>query len=229
MSNEKLMNEKNINQNTDEQGEPELDNTPEPKHENKSWTYSAANREDTSLDEDEYISKTELKNDAKELHRFGKQLVLLSIEKLNLLPLDESTKYAVADFNKQVGNIAKKRHLAFIAKCLRSDDEVSESMKVLEQDTFAQLRAVAAHEKTKAKTEKLDNETQLINALLANADQQIQILIEHYPEFDRQTLRQLTRNLQKAKTEPKKLQAKKKLLELIAANNVDFVLLNLSN
>lgn len=191
-----------------------------------SWTYSAINRADVNSDEDEYISKTELKNDAKELHRFGKQLVLLSREKVNLLPLDETTKYAVNDFHKQVGNIAKKRHLAYIAKCLRSDDKVSTSMKVLEQDSFAQLRAVAAHQKNKAKTEKLESEADLLNALLENTDQQIQLLIEQYPRLDRQKLRQLSRNFQKAKTEAKKLQAKNKILDFFVENKIDITLFN---
>ncbi len=220
------MSDQNSEKNAQEQNVSAQDKNLEIKQENKSWTYSAANREDKSLDVDEYISKTELKNDAKELHRFGKQLVLLSIEKLNLLPLDESTKYAVSDFQKQVGNIAKKRHLAFIAKCLRSDDEVLASMKVLELDTFAQLRAVANHEKNKAKTEKVDSETQFINALLLKADQQIQLLIEQSPTLDRQTIRQLVRNLQKAKTDQKKNQAKNRVLEFLKSNKIDLAMCN---
>jgi ribosome-associated protein len=211
---------------SDSPKQPENAKSVDDKQVTKSWTYSAVNRADSDRAEDEYVSKTELKNDAKQLHRFGKELILLSAEKISLLPLNETTQTAIGEFHKQIGNIAKKRHLAFIAKCLRNDDMVMESMKVLELDSFAQLRAVAAHEKTQVKSEQRDKETLLIKRLLADGDQQIQQLVEKYPELDRQTLRQLVRNISKAKTEPKQLQARKKVLSFMADNKIDLTQFN---
>jgi ribosome-associated protein len=169
--------------------------------------------------EQELSSRTQLKNEAKELHAFGKLLVELSAEKLSLLPLNETTHAALEDFHKQSGNIAKKRHLAYIAKCLRADD-VSEAKQILTNDEFSQRRAQLAKSDETESQPKLDKNAQLIVVLMADGDQQIQQLVEKNPSLDRQTLRQLVRNANNAKVEKKINQAKQKLAAFIKQNKL---------
>lgn len=161
--------------------------------------------------DEDFISKTRLKNEAKALQDFARQLIALPASKIKLLPLNETTLNALADFNKQQGHIARNRHIAFIAKCLRSD-EAEQAQAILRDDSFASLRqqqAQMAGEKPRnAHQEKFD---QLVTLLLEQGDEPIEKLLASKPHLERQTLRQLVRNLANAKTEPKKAQALTKL------------------
>ncbi|WP_444994646.1 ribosome biogenesis factor YjgA [Aliikangiella sp. IMCC44359] len=161
-----------------------------------------------------FVSKTQLKNEAKELVDFGKQLIELSESQLSLLPLSENTMVAVRDYHKQKGNIARKRHLGYIGKCLRNDD-ATEAKAILEQENFAQLRVSNQAEKPKEK----DHQSVLVE-LIEGGDKSIEALLVQNMELDRQTLRQLVRNVRNAKTEQKKLTATTKLKSFLQTNNI---------
>ncbi|TQV75388.1 DUF615 domain-containing protein [Aliikangiella marina] len=157
------------------------------------------NKTDDSQDDD-FISKTQLKNEAKALQTFGKELTELSLTKLESLPLSETTIFAIRDYHKQSGNIAKKRHLAFIGKCLRSEDADAVKL-ILEQDDFNNLR----------KQKSIASNDELIEELLAQGDKKIQELLQKNSTLDRQKLRQLVRNLGKSPEGKKRSSAKQKL------------------
>jgi|GEM_PF-2206754 len=183
-----------------------------------------ANRENLP---DDYVSKTELKNIAKDLQGFAKELIELSADKVSLLPLNETTKSAISDYYKQSGNIAIKRHLAFIAKCLRHD-EVDESKQIIADDSFSSLRAQAAIRADKLAQEKKNQVREarskvdkLVELLITDGDKQIQKMVENNASLNRQTLRQLVRNLQNSKIDKKRIQAKVKLSEFIVDNQLD--------
>lgn len=169
------------------------------------------NISDENTDDVEFVSKTQLKNEAKALQTFGKTLVDLPLEKLELLSLTENTINAIKDFHKQSGNIAKRRHLAYIGKCLRHDD-VETAQKMLSEENFQQRRAV--QEKT------IDPLAELINDLLENSDEKIQALLATNPQLDRQNLRQLIRNIKNAKTESKINTTTQKLKTFLQVNKI---------
>ena len=160
-------------------------------------------------DDESFVSKTQLKNEAKALQAFGKVLVGLSADKLNALPLSDTTIQAIKDFHKQSGNIAKKRHLAFIGKCLRGEDADAVKM-ALEQENFGNQR----NQKT------AENNDTLIDTLLAEGDAKVQDLLQQFHSMDRQKLRQLVRNANKAPAGPKKETARKKLNQYLLENQV---------
>lgn len=164
------------------------------------------------IETEEFVSKTQLKKDAKALQDFGKKLVQLSANQVEQLPLEEVTKNAINDFHKQQGNIAKKRHLAFIGKCLRKDDAEA-AMNFLEEDSFANLRKMADEEK--------DQSPDIIETLTNGGESEIQALIESNPQVERQTIRQLIRNVKSAKSEAKKVSAKNKLKQFLASYQID--------
>ncbi len=166
--------------------------------------------------EEVVFSKTQLKNEAKDLFQFGKELIELSPAKLKLLPFNETTQTAISEYYKQTGHIAKKRHLLYLGKCLRNDNVV-EARRIILDDSFAQLRALAAAtSKTETKAKKQD----FIELLVAEGDKQIQLLADKYPNLNVQTLRQLLRNIQNAKTEQKKSQATSKLKIFITESKI---------
>lgn len=178
-----------------------------------------------SKTEEDFVSKTQLKNEAKASQDFAKQLVALAAAKVKLLPLSDTTLHAIADYHKQSGNIAKKRHLAFIGKCLRNDN-AEEARQVIIENKFSQLRESQNQATSSAENEvtgdvKTNNQnTELVQLLLNKGDQQIQKLIEDNPTLNRQTLRQLVRNIGKANTEVKISQATQKLVDFLEKNQV---------
>lgn len=171
--------------------------------------YNDTENSDHLNDEENFVSKTQLKNEAKALQAFGKQLTELPATKLELLPLSDTTIFAIKDFHKQSGNIAKKRHLAFIGKCLRGED--CDAVKsVLEQDDFGNQR------KQKQQT----SNDELVDELLKEGDVKVHQLLQEHLQLDRQKLRQLIRNISKAEEGPKKESAKKKLNQYLVDNQV---------
>ncbi len=163
---------------------------------------------------DDVVSKTQIKNDAKAKRNFAKELIVLSESKLNALPLLDSTKAAINDYHKQSGNIARKRHLAYIGKCLRNDDAEAAKIMLVEEN-FSQFRDSVQPNKKK---EELSG---LIEALVERGDDKIQQLVEDNPALDRQLLRQLVRNVKNAKTATKKSAATNKLMTYFKANPVN--------
>ncbi len=159
------------------------------------------------------VSKTQLKKDAKALQDFGYQLTELPEAKLIQLPLSDTTLNAIRDFHKHTSNIAKKRHLAYIGKCLRSDDAET-AKEFLQEDKFEQLRKFTEPKKASDSASSLEK-------LLALGETGIQKIIEQNPGVDRQPLRQLLRNISKAKTPEKKLTAQNKLKAFIKDNQID--------
>lgn len=157
-------------------------------------------------DTEEFVSKTQLKKDAKALQDFGKSLVELNEKQVEQLPLTVLTKNAILDYKKQQGNIAKKRHLAFIGKCLRKDS-AQEAMAFLEEEKFSQLRAVVPQQKVSEKS--------LIELLCEEGESKIQAIVEANPNVERQALRQLVRNVNNAKTPNKKTACEQKLKQFL--------------
>ena len=178
----------------------------------KEYQYDPENEQQDTAEEVEIISKTRLKNEARALQEFGKILVELTPAKLKKLPLTENTRNAVNDFFKQSGNIALKRHLSYIGKCLRQDD--IEALKAaLAEDHFNQRR------EQQDASEPSPREL-LLDALLEQGDSKIQEILQKHPSLDRQKFRQLLRNVISAKTDVKKKAATGKLKAFIHDNNL---------
>lgn len=163
------------------------------------------------IDETDFISKTQLKHEAKILHSFGKELTELKSSKVQALPLMDVTKRAIEDFHKQQGHIAKKRHLAYIGKCLRKDD-VTAARQMLEENDFADLR--------KQEAKAVNVQVSLVELLILNANNEVEVLMEEHPALNRQLLRQLIRNINKAKSEPKKVSNTAKLTLFLQQNKI---------
>jgi ribosome-associated protein len=140
----------------------------------------------TSEDED-FVSKTELKRQAKVHQKLGETIVGLTDAHVATIPMDEELADAVA-----VARIVNKkkdgyrRQLQFIGKLLRQRDthDIEEALsKIAHQH---QASNAAFHKLEKAR-----------ESVIEEGDPAIQRLIEDYPAFDRQKLRQFSRQVKK--------------------------------
>ncbi len=158
--------------------------------------------------EDEIISKTQLKKDALALKKFGLELAQLPVEKVNALPIDDTTKQSILDYQKITTNLARKRQLMFVGKCLRNEDE-RQIRNYLSEQISTNL---------KAKVDKADPLKDCVEKLLTGNANDVEELIQQYSNLERQTLRQLIRNISNAKKAEKLNQATEKLKSYLKEN-----------
>ncbi|WP_144391475.1 ribosome biogenesis factor YjgA [Pleionea sediminis] len=162
--------------------------------------------EDIDLDDEldptdeDFQSKTQIKQELKEITAFGVDLSELSIKNLKKLPLTESIIDAYGDLERIKGNEARKRHFKRIGKLLR---EVELEPIKLAFERYK--RGLPLMEPKESEAEKWFDR-------LINKNENAELFIEQYPQCDRQQLRQLIRNTLKS---PKK--SKPKLLTYLDA------------
>lgn len=148
------------------------------------------------------VSKSQRKREAHALQELGLKLTEFNTTQLQELPITEAVVTAVEEYrNLPNSHGAKKRQLQYIGKVMRECDfeEVSSAIE-------AKLAPGA-----KQKIKKEPTATQRwMNKLELEGDSAISELVSAQPEIERQQLRQLIRNLEKADGE-KKTQQRSKL------------------
>ncbi|PCJ20986.1 MAG: hypothetical protein COA96_15470 [SAR86 cluster bacterium] len=145
--------------------------------------------------EAEIVSKTQLKQEATDLQKLGKKLTGYSPSFLKKLPIHETLISAIAEFNRLPNSHgARRRQLQFIGKLMRDCDYelINTAIQKLENGTLV---------KNKPQSE-LDS---WCDRILLTGDAEINKLLDLHPQLERQTLRQLYREHNRAKesTRPK--------------------------
>jgi ribosome-associated protein len=137
--------------------------------------------QDIEPEEIEYVSKTELKQDAKDLKKLGEVIVKLSPAQRAKLPLNEDIEYALEVADK-IRNTREgyRRQLQFIGRLLRHVDV--DAIK-LAMDGLTNTNKQA--EKALQHLEKIRTE------LLEQGDKRVNQLVAEHDGFERQKLRQL--------------------------------------
>lgn len=150
---------------------------------------------ETFDDEDEIVSKSQLKRESLALQAMGEELVGLPAAKLAKIPMPEELADAVALARKIKARGGLKRQLQYIGKVMRSIDA-----EPIEQ-ALNELKNAAGKEA--AKFHRLE---QWRDRLVEEGDTVLGELLEEFPHADRQHLRQLIRNAQQeaAKNKPPK-------------------------
>jgi ribosome-associated protein len=147
-----------------------------------------------SADEPEAPSKTQLKKEALAQQELGERLTTLSHDVLQELPLSEPLLAAIHEFQRiPPRHGAVKRQRQYIGRLIRACDTEAIEQALQLRSLTAQQTSGQAREKSKV--------DQYCEQLLARGDPGIQSLLEQHPELDRQKLRQLLRNYNKASTE----------------------------
>lgn len=138
---------------------------------------------DDSLDGEK--SKTQVKRELHALVDLGERLTTLKADVLAKLPLTDALRKALAEAPKHTANIARKRHILFIGKLMRDQDQ--EAILVL----LDQLDA-----STRQYNERFHNLERWRDRLIAGDDADLEKFVIEYPDADRQQLRSLIRQAQ---------------------------------
>lgn len=160
---------------------------------------------DNEEEDDEiiWVSKSEIKRDAEELKRLGAELVELSSNSLDRIPLDEDLRTAI-ELAQKIKKEGRRRQLQLIGKMLRSRDEdpIRQALDKLKN----------RHNQQVALFHKLE---MLRDRLIAEGDDAMADVLQLYPDADRQQLRSMIRNAQKEKTASKPPKAARQIFQYL--------------
>lgn len=158
-------------------------------------------------DEDEeeiiWVSKSEIKRDAEELKRLGTELMELSGNALDRIPLDEELRQAI-ELAQRIKKEGRRRQIQLIGKLLRSRDD--------QPIRLALDKLKNRHNQQVALFHKLEV---MRDRLIEQGDSAMDEVIELYPSADRQQLRSLIRNAQKEKAANKPPKAARQIFQYL--------------
>ncbi|CBJ82932.1 putative transport protein [Xenorhabdus bovienii str. Jollieti] len=138
-------------------------------------------------DEIIWVSKSEIKRDSEALKKLGMELVELSKNALERIPLDDDLLAAI-ELAQRIKREGRRRQLQLIGKMLRSRDP--------EPITIALDKLNNRHNQQVVLFHKLE---ELRDKLLEDSDGALAEVVALYPHLDRQQLRTMVRNAKKEK------------------------------
>ncbi|OTA17501.1 transporter [Xenorhabdus vietnamensis] len=133
-----------------------------------------------------WVSKSEIKRDAEILKKLGAELVELSNNQLERIPLDEDLLAAIK-LAQKIRREGRRRQLQLIGKLLRARDP--------EPITIALDKLKNRHNQQVVILHKLEE----LRDKLVECDDALEEVVALYPHTDRQQLRSLIRNAKKEK------------------------------
>ncbi len=159
--------------------------------------------QDSSPDEPEVKSKTQIKREMEALQELGKRLLGQKREFLEKLPLSDRLRAALEESYRITQNEAKRRHLQFIGKLMRDVDA-----ETIQEHLDRQAAGTRAH------TQHF-HQLEIWRDRLIDDPQSLDAFLEAYPQADRQHVRQLARNAQKEASQNKAPASARKLFKYI--------------
>lgn len=138
------------------------------------------------MKESEYAirpNKTQLKREIKVLNQLGQELIALPDGALKKVPLSDAMREAIAD-GKRFSRGALQRQLRRIAGLMQHEDIEAIQQELARQKQPSKQQTAEFHQLEQWRDRLIDGDEQLFTDL-----------IEQYPNFDRQHVRQLLRNI----------------------------------
>lgn len=158
-------------------------------------------RPDNDSDADATPSKSARKRHMHSLQDMGEALVNLNDKQLARIPIDdERLLAAIRECRGMRSNNARKRHLQFIGKLMRTVDPAPIEQALLALHSAQQRSTAAFHD--------LEH---LRSAILAAGSAGVELAMARFPEADRQHLRQLVLQHQREIQQQKPPAASRKL------------------
>ncbi|MEN8107194.1 MAG: ribosome biogenesis factor YjgA [Pseudomonadota bacterium] len=155
-------------------------------------------------DHAEKPSKTRRKRDMEALQALGRELLTFSDETLQQLALPEGLLDAVLAARKIMAHGAQRRQLQYIGKLMRGVDpepiKAAIAAREHQQDTHNQAFHLLED---------------LREALIFEADSALAVVLEHFPQADRQHLRKLARQARKEHNEKQPPRASRRLFRYL--------------
>lgn len=155
-------------------------------------------------DDDDWVSKTQRKNECDGKQELGEKMITLNKEDLADIHMDDELRHAIEEAQRMRSNGALKRQRQYIGKLIRNlDDETLEP----------QLnRVLHKHDVFSAEFKRMEKWR---DNILENGDKGINDFLEQYPMADRHHLRQLVRNANKEKQNNKPPSAFRQIFKYI--------------
>ncbi|WP_394192816.1 ribosome biogenesis factor YjgA [Pseudoalteromonas atlantica] len=153
-----------------------------------------------------YVSKSELKRDAQEFHQLGSDIAKMGKKQRERLPLNDDLKAAMVVADKISNKSdAYRRHLNYIAKTLRTVENIDEIKAIIDIMLNKNNQAEVMIKKIE----------QLRSDLIEQGDDLINQTIAEYPSLERQKMRQLVRNAAKEVKAEKPARGYKELFQYL--------------
>jgi ribosome-associated protein len=136
------------------------------------------------VDDEDYISKSELKREADEIHRLAQALTDLRASDYGKLQIDEDMRSYLDRARTTTAHIAKKREVLYIAKQLRKRrSELAGLFRAIDKPKSEQKKETARMHRLERWRERL----------LSEGDSALTEFVSQFPGCDRQELRSLIR------------------------------------
>lgn len=150
-------------------------------------------------------SKSQVKREMLELQELGKQMLDLSTEQLNTLPIGDTLRRAIEESRRIHQHEARRRHLQYIGKVIRQEEEI-ETVR----------RAIGAfHAGSEEHTRRLHLAERWRDRLINDGDSALGEFIDYCPSADVQHLRNLARNARRDVQKEKNTGQSKKLFRYL--------------
>lgn len=159
-----------------------------------------------SFDEDEhFVSKTQIKREMEALQELGKKLLDLSKSQQEKIEMSDTLRDALEEATRIKQNEAKRRHMQYIGKVMRSEDHeyIADKLKLFDATSAVHKKRFHQLEITRDKLCSSQSDEELQQYLLKN------------PDIDRQHFRQLVRQAKKETEQGSKTANRKKLFKLL--------------
>jgi ribosome-associated protein len=154
--------------------------------------------------DENYKSKTALKNEMAGLQAMGKKLTELNADQIKQIPMNDELAKAIEDAKRIRQREATRRHLQYIGKLMRSQDIDAIQYQLDLFDTSSLVYAQTLHKLEKLREQLITGDQVVLTEYL-----------EDTPGIDVTRLRQLIRNAQKEKNQGKNLGSAKKLFRYL--------------
>ena len=144
-----------------------------------------ANKDWYDDEDDDFISKTQIKNEMHELQKVGARLLTLSKQQISKLPLSDEIIAAIEEDKRIKSHEAKRRHLQYMGKIMRTHDAdaIIHALDMLDPGSDAYQRAT--------------NELESWRERILQDDKHLHEFLELHPDTDRQYINQLIHNAKK--------------------------------
>ncbi|CAB0150551.1 hypothetical protein PSI9734_00990 [Pseudidiomarina piscicola] len=160
---------------------------------------------DHDQDDENLVSKSQLKREAEAQQELGRTLVDLSVGKLEKMPIDDELLDAI-QLAQRIRNKREgfRRQLQHIGKMMRHRDTAPIAQALSELENTHDEQNALFHQLEKYR-----------DTILAEGDGAIQEFLHDYPQADRQKLRQLYRQAQKQQQQGKPPAAARELFKYL--------------
>ncbi len=156
------------------------------------------------MEEDDFISKTQLKREAHDLQDLGKALVKMSRDQLARIDMPENLRDAVMECRRFTKHEAIRRQMQYIGRIMRDIDAGPIAAQLGELEAPSKRQTALFHVAERWRTELIED------------PQALDRLVKEYPEVDRERLRELA---EKAREEKRASKSPRRFRELFHVLN----------